>query len=132
MASKDDRYNSRSAPIAKKQFDAIAIANADGTDTITTSMANIDMLVTRMDVITNAWTSAATLTITIADENGVDIFGGSTFATIAKSTNTMYLSTKSTADFAKVPVNNTLTVSATLSEASSTVGASVQVILYGP
>ena len=132
MASLGTRRRTAAAPIAKKQFDTVTIANADGTGTITTSMANINMLIERMDILINNMTNAVTTTITIADENDVDIFDGTTFATLARNTNHTFLSTKATPDFAAVPINNTLTLSVTLSGACGATGAEIQVILYGP
>ena len=116
-------------PIARYEFAQQSWASGE-TGALTATVGNANMLIERMDVLISNATNAITFTVTIADENSVQVL---TFAGLAENTNHIKLATKATPDFDAVPVSdNTLTVTITPSGDPGASGATVDVILYGP
>ena len=132
MTSIDRRHHDARSPINKAQFATITVSNAQGTTEQTQDFANVNMLIESIDVLTNAWTNSVTTSITLVDENGVDMLGGSTITGIDKSSADTFLATKATPDFPARPATGTLTAGATMSGAVGATGAEIQVILRGP
>jgi len=110
MATIDLRSQGSASPIAKYQFDQVSWATGDGHAAKTAVRKGVNMLIERVDVLISSVTANPTVTITWADENSIVILDGTNFASLADGTNHLLLSTKSTADFDAIPVNNDITI----------------------
>ena len=134
MATKDLRTLDPAAPIGKLQFQQLSWATGEGHAAQTATFNGAIMLIERVDVLISSVTANPTVTITWADENGVVILVGTNFATLADGTNHLFLSTKATADFDAIPVNNDITITVDPSADAGGAGQTltVDVIMYGP
>lgn len=131
MSSNDRRRNNLEYPVPKKQFDTLTWANGEGHASQDTVMPNINMLVTRIDVLINQPTNNNTVNVTFADENGVAVIDPTNFTTLADGTDHMLLSTNIPADFSTVTLNNTITCSVDPSADSGATSLTVKIIFYG-
>lgn len=131
-ASVDRRDDSPRFPIAKKQIVQQSWASGES-GVKSPTIANVNMLVERVDVVASNSTNAITYTVAISDEQSVS--GGELYSKtgVTENAQTVHLATKATPDFDAFPVsNNTLTITITPSGDPGASGATVDVILYGP
>jgi len=122
--------------LVKKKYASVAFAQQTWTNGIghaakTNTIYNVNMNVTRVDVIINNPTANPTVTVTFADANGVAVIDGTNFATLAKNTKHIKLAKKATADFTEVVLVGDITVTIDPSLDSSTNPLTVDVIFYG-
>ena len=131
-ANYDRREQSLRYPIAKYQFTQLSWASG-ASGALTTTIANVNMLVERVDTVASNSTNAITYTIAIADENTVSNAELYSEAGLLENAQTVHLATKSTPDFDAFPCSgNTLTVTVTPSGDPGASGSTIDVIIYGP
>jgi len=129
MATKENRQSDRRFPVAKYQIGQLswgATGHAADTDTL----ANINMMIERVDIIVSNAANAITVDLAITDENGAAII---TLTGLARNTKHVKLAYDDggSNDFPPIVVNNTLTVSVDPSGDAGAGGITVDVILYG-
>ena len=135
MATSDRRRRDSAKTNARYEFAQQSWATGDGHAAKTATLANVNMLIERIDVIISSVTANPTVNVVITDGNSVEVVDKTNLTTLADGTNHILLSTKATPDFAASPIaDDTLTVS--IDPSADPGGAAqiltVDVILRGP